>query len=137
MKAAMLLLLIMFFSSFSAAATPPGPLSIQEIPTLPETSSFWAKKNCVLITADALAKSGDMLFTMKNEGKPGFVENDPLARPFVRNGPVVAGFSQGLLFAGEVFTSYELHKHGHPRMAKAVLLLGIGGNSMGMATSTH
>lgn len=135
LRAAILVLLGAFFSPFAAAAGPPGSLSIEEIPSLPERSPFWTKTNCALITADAAAKSGDMFFTMRNASKSGFVENDPLARPFVKNGPVIAGFSQGLLFAAEVFTSYELHKHGHPKMGKIVLLLGIGGNSAGIATS--
>lgn len=135
-KSAMLVVLALV-SPLASAAGPPKAVSIQEIPPLPERSPFWTKKNDALIAADALAKSADMFLTMKNAGNPGFVEHDPLGRPFVRSGPVVAGFSQGLLFAGEVFTSYELNKHGHPKMAKIVLLLGIGGNTAGLATSAH
>jgi hypothetical protein len=100
-------------------------------------STYWTKTNIGLIAADAAAKSVDMAFTMRNYGLPGFEEHDPLARPFVHSGPVLAGVAQGLLFATEVFTSYELHRHGHRKMEKVVLMLGIGGNTAGIATSTR
>jgi hypothetical protein len=100
-------------------------------------SAYLTKLNITLVTVDALAKSADELFTMQNAARPGFQEHDPLARPFVTHGRAIAGTSEGLLFAGEVFTSYELHKHGHRRLAKAVLLLGIGSNTAGIATTTR
>jgi len=100
-------------------------------------STYWTKPNDVLIAVDAFAKSADMLFTMRNAGCSNFEEHDPLGRPFVSHGRAVAGVSQGLLFAGEVFTSYELNQHGHRRMSKIVLLLGVGGNAAGIATSTR
>jgi hypothetical protein len=105
----------------------------------PAWSSDWSNyltgANRALIALDAVAKSADELFTMRNAGRMGFEEHDPLARPFVSHGRAIAGVSQGLLFAGEIFTSYELHRHGHAKLAKAVLLLGIGGNTTGIATS--
>jgi hypothetical protein len=109
------------------------PSVSQESPNPP--SSYWTKVNVSLIAADAAAKSVDMAFTMRNYGLPGFQEHDPLARPFVHSGPVLAGVAQGMLFATEIFTSYELHKHGHRKMEKIVLMLGIGGNTAGIATS--
>ncbi len=104
---------------------------------LPEAPLYWTKTSIGLIAADAAAKATDMAFTMRNYELPGFQERDPLARPFVHSGPVLAGFAQGMLFATEVFTSYELHRHGHRRMEKLVLMLGIGGNTAGIATSTR
>ncbi len=101
------------------------------------SSSYWTKTNVALIAADATAKSVDMAFTMHNYGLPGFQEHDPLARPFVHSGPVIAGVAQGMLFATEIFTSYELHRHGHRKMEKIVLMVGIGGNTAGIATSTR
>jgi hypothetical protein len=123
-------IVVLLMPGMGAASSPPDA-------PLPEvaSSSFWSKPNIALIAADALAKSGDEFFTMWNAGRPDFYERDPLARPFVMHGRAIAGVSQGLLFAGEVFTSYELHKHGHPRIAKALLLLGISGNTTGIATS--
>lgn len=105
---------------------------------LPEARSpYWTKTSIALIAADALAKSADMAFTMRNAGRPNFQEHDPLASPFVHSGPVLAGTSQGLLFASEVFASYELHKHGHRKMSRILLMVGAGGNALGIATSTR
>lgn len=112
--------------------------SIYEIPsTHPTRSRYWTASNAALVATDAVAKSGDMMFTMRNAGRPNFQEHDPLARPFVTHGRAIAGVSEGLMFAGEVFVSYQLHKHGHHKLAKVVLMLGIGGNTTGMATSAR
>lgn len=119
--------LVLLFVSLTAAAQ-----------NLPEgRSPYWTKRSIALIAADALAKSADMAFTMRNAGRPNFQEHDPLASPFVHSGPVLAGASQGLLFASEVFASYELHKHGHPKMSRILLMVGTSGNSLGIATSTR
>lgn len=111
------------------------PASAQDFPEA--FSSYWTKTNIALIAADAAVKSADMAFTMRNYERPGFQEHDPLARPFVHSGPVLAGVAQGALFATEIFTSYELHKHGHRKMEKFVLMLAVGGHSAGIATSTR
>jgi hypothetical protein len=103
----------------------------------PEPSNYWTSANIALTSTAAVAASVDMGFTMRNSGRQDFQENDPLARPFVHSGPAVAGASQGLLFATAVFTSYELHRRGHDKMAKFVLLLSIGGHATGIATSSR
>lgn len=100
-------------------------------------TKYWTRSNIVLISADAIAKSADMAFTMRNSGLPHFQEHDALARPLVHSGPALAGATEGLLFATEVFTAYELHKHGHGKMANVVPLLGTGGNAIGVATSSR
>lgn len=130
------LLIILLVSGAADASDSSGMPSIYEIPSKHQTHSrYWTVSNTTLVVADAVAKSGDMFFTMQNAARPNFQEHDPLARPFVTHGCVVAGASEGLFFATEVFASYELHKHGHRRMAKVVLLLGAGGNTAGIATS--
>ena len=121
----------------TGAAEESAPASIVEIPQIQNNSRYWTKTNTALVVSDALAKSVDMMFTMRNAGKPNFQEHDPLARPFVTHGRAIAGVAQGFLFAGEVFASYELHKHGHRKLAKVLLLLGIGGNTAGIATSVR
>jgi hypothetical protein len=122
----------------TGAANPPTPIvATSKTAATTKASAIWTKENLTLMTMDALAKSGDMWFTMRNAGRPNFVEHDPLGRPFVDHGRAVAGISQGMLFAGEVFVSYELKRHSHPGMARAVMLLGIGGNTAGIATSTR
>lgn len=119
--------LILLLVSFPAAA--------QDLPESP--TPYWTKPTIALVSLDAAAKSADMAFTMRNYSRPYFQEYDPMARPFVHSGPILAGFSQGALFASEVFTSYELNKHGHPKMARALLLIGAGGNITGIACSTR
>ena len=111
------------------------PAVAQDAPEAP--SSYWTKTNIALIAGDATAKSIDMAFTMRNWARPGFQEHDPLARPFVHSGPVVASVAQGMLFAAETFASYELHRHRHTKLEKVVFLLAIGGNTAGIATSTR
>jgi len=117
------------------------PAVAQDVPQAPQApqapSSYWTKTNIALIAGDATAKSIDMAFTMRNWGRFNFQEHDPLARPFVHSGPVVASAAQGMLFAAETFASYELHRHGHTKMEKAVLMLAIGGNTAGIVTSTR
>jgi len=136
MRFAVVVLLVLLICGAAEASDGSGTVSIYEIPSShPSHSRYWTASNTALVVADALAKSSDMFFTMRNAGRPDFQEYDPVARPFVTHGPVIAGASQGLMFAGEVFASYEFHKHGHRRMAKIVLLFGIGGNSAGIATS--
>jgi hypothetical protein len=121
---------VLLMSGTGAASSPPdAPLPNAA------SSTFWSMPNIALVTFDALAKSGDEFFTMWNASRAEFKERDPLARPFVTHGRAIAGTSEGLLFAGEVLASYELHKCGHPKLAKALLLLGIGGNTTGIVTS--
>ena len=136
MKVAVFLLTVLLICGIADASDTSGTTSIDQEPSIRQTHSrYWTASNTTLVLSDALAKSGDMFFTMQNAARPHFQEHDPLARPFVTHGPVIAGVSEGLFFAGEIFASYELHKHGHRRIAKVVLLLGIGGNSAGIATS--
>jgi len=110
--------------------------SASMFPEAPEPQpKFWTRGEILLATADAAAKSADMVFTMQNARGYDFVENDPVGRPFVTHGRAIAGVSQGALFLTDVFLSYQFHKHGHPRLAKAVLICGFGLNSAGASGS--
>jgi len=115
------------------AGDPPAAPVARVAPTL--SAPYWTQANCLLAAADAAAKSLDMLFTMRNAGRYDFVEHDPLARPFVTHGRVVAGFSQAGLFSADLFLSYQLHKHGHRHAAQAVLIFGSALNTTGAVTS--
>jgi hypothetical protein len=131
------LLAVLTICGLAGAAERSAPVSIVEIPRIQNNPRYWTRTNTALVVTDALAKSVDMTFTMRNAGAPNFQEHDPLALPFVTHGRAIAGVGQGLLFAGEIFSSYELNKHGHRNLAKVLLLLGIGGNTAGIATYTH
>lgn len=131
------LLAVLTICSFARAAEKSGSPSVVQIPPAQSTFRYWTNPNISLVVADAAAKSVDMIFTMRNAGAVNFQEHDPLARPFVTHGRPIAGAAQGLPFAAEVFASYELNKHGHRKAAKILLLLGIGGNTAGIATSVR
>jgi hypothetical protein len=130
---------VLLMPGVCVAASPPDAPVPTAVYTAHSAASitYWSKRNITLIAVDAIAKSADEFFTMRNAGRTNFEEHDPLARPFVTHGRAIAGASEGLLFAAEVLTSYKLHRHGHPKIAKAILLLGIGGNTVGIATSNR
>lgn len=103
-----------------------------EIPNSPSTTRFWTRANTTLLALDAVAKGADYYYTMRGMDHPGLaLEADPIARPFVSHGNALAvGYFGGLL-AIDAVASYELHKHHHDRLAKAVLIFGIVNNGYG------
>jgi hypothetical protein len=102
-----------------------------ELPNCPSTS-FWTKANTTLLALDAAAKGADFYYTMRGMNHPGLaLESDPIARPFVSHGnPLAFGYFGGLLVI-DAAVSYELHKHRHDRLSKAVLIFGIVNNGYG------
>ncbi len=102
-----------------------------ELPNSPSTS-FWTKANTTLLALDAAAKGADFYYTMRGMDHPGLaLEADPIARPFVSHGNGLAvGYFGGLLVI-DAAVSYELHKHHHDRLSKAVLIFGIVNNGYG------
>ncbi|MFZ1918117.1 MAG: hypothetical protein WAU58_11125 [Terriglobales bacterium] len=102
-----------------------------ELPNSPSTS-FWTKANTTLLALDAAAKSADFYYTMRGMDHPGLaLETDPIVRPFVSHGNALAvGYFGGLLVIDAV-ASYELNKHHHERLSKAVLIFGIVNNGYG------
>jgi len=102
-----------------------------ELPNSPSTS-FWTKANTTLLALDAAAKGADFYYTMRGMDHPGLaLEADPIARPFVSHGNALAvGYFGGLLVI-DTAVSYELHKHHHDRLSKAVLIFGIVNNGYG------
>ena len=106
-----------------------------------------------LLAIDGAAKIADFYFTTHNaefqtvckkntsvgdycySGSGG--ESNPIARPFVTHGrPLAAGYFAGC-FVLDAVLSHELRKHGHPRMARAVLLFGIADNGIAAGMSAH
>jgi hypothetical protein len=127
------LIAVLLLPTLALAGDPPA-LSLARSAPAPKPR-YWTRENSLLIAADATAKSFDMVFTMRNFGRYEFVEHDPLARPFVTHGRTLAGFSEGVLFSADVLLSHQLHKHGHPRLAKAMLVFGSTLNASGAVTS--
>jgi hypothetical protein len=96
-------------------------------------SRFWTKSTLALTVLDGAAKAADSYATRKNIDGGG-VENNPLARPFVRN-TAVQVVATGALFGAEIASAYWLHKRHHDRIARAMLLEGAAMNGLGAATS--
>jgi hypothetical protein len=94
-----------------------------------------------LLAIDGAAKVADFYFTTQNTARSASLysirESNPIARPFVTHGrPLAAGYFAGC-FVLDAVLSHELRKHGHPKMARAVLLFGIADNGIAAATSAH
>ncbi|MGA2355833.1 MAG: hypothetical protein ABSG02_15160 [Terriglobales bacterium] len=102
-----------------------------DLPDSP-SSSFWTQANTTLLALDAAAKGADFYYTMRGMDHPGLaLETDPIARPFVSHGNALAvGYFGGLLVT-DAAVSYELHKHHHDLLSKAVLIFGIVNNGYG------
>src|SRR5208337_4143286 len=96
-------------------------------------SRFWTKSTMALAALDGAAKAADSFATRKNIDGGG-EENNPLARPFVRN-TAVQVVATGALFGAEIASAYWLHKRHHDRIARAMLLEGATMNSLGAASS--
>jgi len=123
-----IVLLLVTTINVRAQAAPAGR---GELPNSPSTS-FWTKANTTLLALDAVAKGADFHYTMRGMDHPGLaLEADPIARPFVSHGNALAvGYFGGLLVI-DASVSYELHKHHHDRLSKAVLIFGIVNNGYG------
>lgn len=99
---------------------------------------------------DAAAKIEDFHYTMRNYDRPAIAcsggvcwsnkqvyESDVLMRPFLGHGHALAATGFATFFAIDAFAAYELHKHRHQRWAHIPLLLGIGQNTYGAASSAN
>ncbi len=130
MKSLPIAVVILFVTSINVQAQP-AFAGRGELPNSPSTS-FWTKANTTLLALDAAAKSADFYYTMRGMDHPGLaLEADPIARPFVSHGNALAvGYFGGLLVM-DAAVSYELHKHHHDRLSKAVLIFGIVNNGYG------
>ncbi len=112
-----------------------------------------ARTDRALLAIDGAVKIADFYFTTHNaafqtvcktntsvgnycySGNGG--ESNPIARPFVTHGrPLAAAYFAGA-FVLDTVASHELRKHGHPKLARAVLLFGIADNGIAAAMSAH
>jgi hypothetical protein len=99
-----------------------------------EPPKFLTKQAAGLLVLDAAAKSMDAYYTRRNVVLDRGVEHDPLIRPFAHSLPATVGWAGGF-YALDIFTAYELHKHGHDRWAKVALSVGFTTSAMGAAQS--
>jgi hypothetical protein len=92
---------------------------------------FFTKTTAGLFAADVAAKSFDYALTRRNFSTGTGKEDNPLLRPFMTHGKAVAAASTFGALAGETFLSWQLHKHGHRKLSRAVWLIGIASNTYG------
>jgi len=98
--------------------------------------TFWDAPRTIEVGVYASAIALDGWATQRGEGMPGFVEENPFARPFVSHG---AGgqFAASLLgFAAGVGPSYLFYRGGHRKLSRIwlhVFTAGEGFNSVQMA----
>ncbi len=79
-----------------------------------------------LFIADAVATSADFAFTHRLTTEPIFIENDPLARPFVTHGTPLQVAFFAAKFAVFETTAWQLRKHHHTKLAASVQAFSIG-----------
>ena len=88
----------------------------------------------LLILLQLLSTGVDAYYTDRDMHRPGFVENDPVARPFERSRVGnVAGNAAGV--GVEIGSEWWLRKHGHRRLARVMEIAVIGGHATGIATT--
>lgn len=98
------------------------------------------KADRALLAIDGAAKVADFYFTTRNTVLPPTrrgEESNPLVRPFVTHGrSFAAGYFAGC-WVLDALLSHELRRHGHPKLARAVVLFGIADNGIAAAMSAH
>jgi len=83
----------------------------------------------------ALAANGtDAYYTNRNINNRGFMERDPIARPFTRNTAWCAA-SNGVNIGAVLYAAHKLRRHGQDRWADALLAADISGHTYGAAES--
>lgn len=93
------------------------------------------KKKLLILALHLAANGTDAYLTHRNMGGPHPYELNPMARPFVTHGTgtLVSFFSSATVM--ELLGTYELSKHGHPRLAAAWEAGNLGSHAWGVVTS--
>jgi hypothetical protein len=106
-----------------ALLTPPAALI--KLKTVPRTHSFFDARNTLGFATLGAMLTADALSTQKGLAYPGFVEMNPIARPFVQSRMGAAAYNAGSfgLMAGLM---YWAHKTEHHKL-EHILPFAIGG----------
>lgn len=105
-----------------ALLTPPA--AVIKLKTLPRTHSFFDVRNQLGFAALGASLTADALSTQKGLAYPGFVEMNPIARPFVQSRAGAAVYNAGSfgLMAGLM---YWAHKKEHHKLER-ILPMAVG-----------
>jgi len=106
-----------------ALLTPPA--AIIKLKTPPHTHSFFDARNRLGFATLGASLTADALSTQKGLAYPGFVEMNPIARPFVQSRAGAAVYNAGSfgLMAGLM---YWAHKKEHHKLER-ILPMAVGG----------
>jgi hypothetical protein len=101
------------------------PAAFIKLKTPPRTHSFFDARNTLGFATLGASLSADALSTQKGLAYPGFVEMNPIARPFVQSRMGAAAYNAGSfgLMAGLM---YWAHKTEHHKLER-ILPFAIGG----------
>jgi hypothetical protein len=88
--------------------------------------AFFDAKNIALFSMGAAFVASDSITTQRMVGSGRFDEQDPIARPFVKNGWKGQALISAIGLGGSVGLSYVFHKFGHHKMERCVGLSLIG-----------
>ena len=101
------------------------PAALIKLKQQPRTHSFFDSRNTLGFAALGASLTADALSTQKGLAYPGFVEMNPIARPFVQSRAGAAAYNAGSfgLMAGMM---YWAHKKEHHRLDR-ILPFAIGG----------
>lgn len=103
----------------------PPPAAFIKLKTPPRAHSFFDARNTLGFATLGASLTADALSTQKGLAYPGFVEMNPIARPFVQTRTGAAVYNAGSfgLMAGLM---YWAHKTEHHKLER-ILPLAIGG----------
>ena len=128
----LMLMLIVLCAVLAEAETLPNAPEPQP---QPRPSRFWTPTAKRLFAAQLITASADSAVTEWNATTPGFLESNPVARPFTRLG--IGGemvWSYGGV-AATTWAAWRLTRRGHRRLGYAVQIAGAAGNVFGAAWS--
>jgi hypothetical protein len=108
----------------TTAFVAPPPAAFIKLKTPPRTHSFFDARNTLGFATLGASLTADALSTQKGLAYPGFVEMNPIARPFVRTRMGAAVYNAGSfgLMAGLM---YWAHKTDHHKLER-ILPLAVG-----------
>jgi len=89
------------------------PAAVIKLKTLPRTHSFFDARNQLGFATLGASLTADALSTQKGLAYPGFVEMNPIARPFVQSRAGAAVYNAGSfgLMAGLMYWAYKKEHH--------------------------
>lgn len=94
------------------------------------------KRALLMLVLQLGANGADAYFTHRNLARWNFREQNPIARPFVRNTPdLIVSSAAGLGFT--LYAEHLFRKHDHPKFARTLEFGSIAGHTFGAINSAR